>query len=412
MQSLTIVEHSFFDDADKETIKALGLELCAISDDETKDYLNLKNNFQVGYFIGLDWLAPKEVAIMVKPKVANLDYLKMFMECFNYPEMAAHLKDIYKIKFHEPTITLDTNPFELTPLLVFHFMNTVKNIAKKGLKKDYIRKEDNLQSKIKGKILFSKSLKMNNFKGRIDRNYCNFQEYSLDCIENKVLKKALIFVKSYLQKHYRNETKLLNSLNYCLSAFSEVSEEIDISKIKHFKINSLYKEYAEGLKLAKMVLQAFSYNITETTKQKQNNVPPFYINMPLLFELYIYGKLKKQFGKSIIFQANGKYGNADFLDTERKIIIDTKYKMIYNEEKYEIENIRQLSAYARDKGILKKLNLADSDKGKIVDCLIIYPLETEDKDLKFNFSKENLEKNEIKQFEQFYKIGVGLPIKM
>lgn len=406
MQLLTTEEHKIFGEKEQGLIQTLELNLCETNDSETAAFLNLSKNFQVGYFIGLDWLQSKELAIMVNPKIADLDYLKMFMECFSCPEIASHLSEIYKIKFNEPPIELKTTNFELTPLLVFHFLNTAKNIVKKGLKKDYVRKEDNLQSKIKGKIVFGKSLKMNNFKGRIDRNYCNFQEYSLDCIENKVLKKALIFVKSYLQKHYRNETNMMNTLNYCLSAFSEVNEIIESNKIKQFKINPLYKEYAEGLVLAKMVLQQFSYNITETSKEKKDKVPPFYINMALLFELYVYGKLKKQYGSAIIYQAKGKYGNADFLDIERKIIIDTKYKMLYEEEKYEIENIRQLSAYARDKGILNKLKLDETEKGKIVDCLIIFPSQSSLSD-----SLNLTEKNGINQFEQFYKIGIKLPTK-
>lgn len=407
MQVFTVAEHKFLEEDSKAEIKKLGLELCTNS--EQTQFLNLKTDYSVGYFIGVDWLKTNECALMVTPKIKHLDCLKMFIDCFNYPEIAPFLKDIYEIKFKEPSITLETNPFELTPLIVFHFLNTVKSIVKKGLKKDYIRIEDNLNSKIKGKIIFNKSLKINNFKGRLDRNYCNFQEYSVDCIENRFLKKALIFVKSYLQRHYKNEVNLLNTLNYCISAFSEVTEEVEINKIKSFKINPLFKEYAEGLKLAKMVLQQFSYNISETTALSKTKIPPFYINMPLLFELYTYGKLKKQFGKSILFQVKGKYGNVDFLDIERKIVIDTKYILLYNEEKYEIDNVRQLSGYARDKGILKKLEL--NDTGKIVDCLIIYPsnkgIENED----FDFSKSGLEKETIKQFEQFYKVGIKLPTK-
>ena len=171
MQVFTVAEHKFLEEDSKAEIKKLGLELCTNS--EQTQFLNLKTDYSVGYFIGVDWLKTNECALMVTPKIKHLDCLKMFIDCFNYPEIAPFLKDIYEIKFKEPSITLETNPFELTPLIVFHFLNTVKSIVKKGLKKDYIRIEDNLNSKIKGKIIFNKSLKINNFKGRLDRNYCN-----------------------------------------------------------------------------------------------------------------------------------------------------------------------------------------------------------------------------------------------
>lgn len=326
MKILKIKEHKTFDSSDREILKSLSLDF-SCGKDEVK-FLKLNPNFETSYFIGVDWLKLEHCALVVSPKIEGLNYLEMFMTCFNNSDISQELKKIYKINFDDKPIQLETNPFELTPLIVIHFLNIVREIVKKGLKKDYIRVEDNLQLKIKGKILFSKSLKLNNFRGRTDRNYCNYQEYSVDCFENRLLKKALIFVQTYLNKHFKTQKPLLNTVNYALSAFSDVSDDIEIIKIKQFRINALYKEYAEGLRLAKMVLQKFSYSIIETNKKEDNKVPPFYIDMSLLFELYVYSKLKKAFGKKIIYQAKGNYGNVDFLDIDEKLVIDTSIKHI------------------------------------------------------------------------------------
>lgn len=405
MKILQIKEHKTFEsEEDREILKSLSLDF-SCEKGEVK-FLKLNTNFETSYFIGVDWLKSEHCALMVSPKIEGLNYLQMFMTCFNNPEISGELKRIYKINFDDKPIVLETNPFELTPLIVIHFLNVVREIVKKGLKKDYIRIEDNLQSKIKGKIVFSKSLKLNNFKGRTDRNYCNFQEYSIDCFENRLLKKALNFVQFYLNKHYKTQKNLLNTLNYVFSAFSDVSDDIDLNKIKQFKINALYKEYAEGLRLAKMVLQKFSYSIIETNKKDDNKIPPFYIDMSLLFELYVYSKLKQEFEKNIIYQAGGKYGDTDFLKLDEKLIIDTKYKPQYKKDKYyDIDDIRQLSGYARDNGILKKLKLENIHT--VIDCVIIYP----DNDSKINFEGRNLKEKGIYQFLEFYKCGIKLPIK-
>ena len=169
-------------------------------------FLNLNSNYKASYYIGLDWLSEKkQLSLLIKPKIDDLDYLKMFMECFKHQEVSKRLPKIYKIYFNKNAITIKSNPFELTPLLIIHFLNRVKEIVKKGLKKDYIRVEENLQSKIKGKVLFNQSLKMNNFKGRFDRNYCNYQEYSINCFENQIVKKTLRFIQVYINKYYKNK---------------------------------------------------------------------------------------------------------------------------------------------------------------------------------------------------------------
>jgi 5-methylcytosine-specific restriction enzyme subunit McrC len=331
MKILQIKEHSKFDNiTSEEIIKPLSLDF-SCSDNEIK-FLKLNPNFETTYFIGIDWLVENKVALVVEPKIEKLDYLKMFMECFNNDLISKDLSRIYKIYFNKKPIELSTSKFELTPLMVIHFLNILNNIVKRGLKKDYIRVENNLQSKVKGKILFNKTLKTNIFKGRKDRNYCNYQEYSNDCIENQILKKALLFVNAYLTKHFQQDKELLHSLNYCLGAFADVSEDVEVKRIKQFKINPLYKEYSEALRLAKMIFQRFSYSITEVVKVRDNKIPPFYIDMSLLFELFVFSKLRKEFGRNILYQSKGRYGYTDFLKIDEKIIIDTKYKLKYDEK--------------------------------------------------------------------------------
>jgi hypothetical protein len=403
MELLSIKEHSRFDnDTIEKKIKPRNLDF-SCNENDVK-FLKLNSNYETSYFIGVDWLLESEIAIMVEPKINDLDYLKMFMECFNHEEISKDLNRIYKIHFNKKAVQLNSNKFEITPLLIIHFLNTINQIVKRGLKKDYIRVENNLQSKIKGKIVFNRSLRLNNFKGRKDRNFCSYQEYSIDCIENQILKKALNFVDSYLKKHFKHEQKLLNSLNYCLSAFSGISEIVEISRIKKFKINPLFKEYREALSLAKMIFQRFSYSINEVNKNSENSVPPFHIDMSLLFELFVFSKLRSKYGKVILYQSKGKYGYTDFLKTDEKIIIDAKYKPKYNEE-YGIEDIRQLSGYSRDKGILKKLQI--EDENTVIDCIIVYP----DNSSETDFNGRGLKDCEIKQFVKFFKCGLKLPLK-
>jgi len=411
-----IQEHKSLNDKQIDCLS--NLDIALPNNNDNPEYLGLSSSWNVGYYIGAKWIKENEIAIVVNPKVKDLDYLKMFMQCFNNPVTSKDISKIYSIDFKKSTIQIPSNSFELTPLIIIHFLNLVKKIVKKGLKRDYIWVENNLNSKIKGKVLINQTIKQNIIKSRPDRTYCKYQEYSQNCLENKLIKKTLDFVFTYLKTHYRSNKELLNLFYYNYTAFSNISSNVDINKIKSVKTNSLFKEYNETLKIAKIILRRFDYSIKNTEINKEN-YPPFYIDMSLLFERYIYSKLFKAFGNNIKFQVNGEYGNVDFLNVQDKTIIDTKYKTYYNEnftgqKQWKRDNIakdiRQLSGYSRDRKILNKLNLDATDADYVLDCVIIYPNQmAENENVEFEILKQ--ENNEIKQFNKFFKYGIKLPEK-
>ena len=399
MRIFQTIEHRSFSVEELESIKELNLNF-SCNEGEVK-YIGLNPNLQTSYFIGIDWLKVNHSIIQVNPKIKNLDFMSMFLECLNSPNLNKEISRIYKIDLDNPKVEIDSIPFEITPMLIIHFLSVMRNLASKGLKRNFIRVEENLQSKVKGKIKFSQHFKYNISKGRFDKNYCNYQEYSVDCLENQLLKKTLQFCGSYLSKYYKKK-EALSTFNYCISAFDLVSDDIDAIMVKKVRINPVYKEYAQALKLAKLILRRFGYSISQTT-QLAKTTPPFWIDMSLLFEIYVYGKLKKEFGSVIKYQQKGKYGNTDFLKLDEKIVIDTKYKLLYNDPFYEIENIRQISGYARDVNIRKKLNAGENE---LLPCCIIYP----DPNSPTDFHNRSILDIKIDQFEKFWKIGIRLPV--
>lgn len=404
-------EHSKIVEKSNSDFDFKKLELDFSSNDNEVKFLRLHQDFVSDYFIGIDWLIEKEACLMVYPKIENLDYLSMFMKCMSDPYVSSEInkkrnrEKIYEIFLDKTPIEIPANKFELTPLLIIHFLNTVKKIVKKGLKKGYISKTENLTSKIKGKILVKETIKKNHLKHRYDKTVCQFQTFTIDCPENRILKKALLFVKHYLSKVNINTDTDINSIfNYCFSAFYNVSDEIENKVIKTLKIPNFFKEYKESLNLARMIFERFAYSMKNIDNLSDTKIPPFYINMPLLFELYTLKKLRDTFNNEIIYQYHGKYGDADFLHTQTKTIIDAKYKTKYNEE-YDINDIRQLSGYARDKKVLKKLEI-DINNPVIADCVIIYPNMKNEKDIE----KNSLKNDDIDEFVRFYKYGIKLPI--
>ena len=391
---------------------------CGNSEKKCIEFISSQDGLKLytHYYVGVDWLSKNESAIYVAPKlnedVKETDYFKMLFSCMRHPEIAEHSKNLCEVKFDEPYIQIDQKQDLITPLLMVRYLQLLKAIVRKGLKKSYYRVERNLSSKIKGKVEASKTLKQNILKNRPSKTICSFEVYGIDGIENKILKVALKFVERYLVKYGQFSEHFLPLLNFSKPAFYEVDDSnFDFNMLKKSKTNAFYREYKDALDLAKMIIKRFGYNLKEVD-EKVVRVPPFWIDMPKLFELYILGLLKERYGHDIQFQAKGNYGEPDFLlnTASEKIVIDTKYKKVYQnkdqqQDRYNSDDIRQISGYARDKKILKCLGYkVEEMQNIVVDCLIIYPDQYASEKL-----PEHLKANPINQFIKFYKIPIKLP---
>ena len=364
------------------------------------------------YYIGIDWLATG-VPLYVAPKMNHksqemeIDYLRMLSEVYKAPIAAEYTQDLIKIYWKEPQITIEQQKDFLTPFLVIQFLQLLKRIVRKGLKKSYYKEEENLCSRIKGKIQIGKHLKQNVFKNKLTSHICQYQAFGVDSIENRFLKKVLQFVISFKNTHSTlfagNEAAIDELITYCTPYFELISEEFNVENLKNITINPFFKEYKEAIEIGKHILKRFSYNITETTQQKVV-IPPFWIDMPKLFELYVYVKLQEQFGReAVTYHLTADYTELDFLlnTPTQKMVIDAKYKPIYEDSRV-IDDIRQVSGYARLEKVYKRLGLEDSNE--LIDCLIIYPSLEENR----VFNIEN--KSEIPEYRNIYKLGVSIPL--
>ena len=376
---------------------------------------------QAGYYIGALWLVKYHKFVYIEPKMnkkqiaegspaqeewAEIDYLKMLLSITRLDPKDT--RDLIKIYWDEPPITIEQQKDTLTPFLMVQFLLLLKRIVRKGLKKSYYTVEENLNNRIKGKIQLAKHLEQNVFKNKLTAHVCRFQEFGMDNLENRFLKKVLQFIISFKNTHPNyfagNDKSICELITYCSPHFELISEEIDVENLKKLTPTTFFKEYEEAIRIGKHILKRFSYNITETTQQKVA-IPPFWIDMPKLFELYVYKKLKEQFGGrgEVLYNFIADYTELDFLlnTSEYKMVIDAKYKPIYEDSRV-IEDIRQVSGYARLTKVYEKLGLKDSNE--LIDCLIIYPSLEENKGLNI----EN--KKEISVYKNIYKLSVSIPL--
>jgi 5-methylcytosine-specific restriction enzyme subunit McrC len=411
MAEFLIKEQQSFQGEQKQSLKELNLDFV---ENEVK-YLGLNPyNYSVSYYIGVDWLKDLHY-ILIQPKVEKLDYIKMFLHILRHPEISRYASSIYHFDFNQPKIKPDTQiEIDFNLFLIAHFLELCKKITEQGLKKNYIQVEENLNSKIKGKIIWSQQIKKNITGKREDRVFCRYQEYSVNCLENRLLKKTLLMVQRYLKHFDKEQTKpLIQQQNQILHAFEAISDDISYSQIKMLKVNSLYKEYLEAIDLAKKIMQKFGYSFANAdNKEKQKEISPFWIDMSKLFELYVYSRLKELKLGKIDYQFSANWRYLDFLINGDKIkmVVDAKYKL-YDTKNIDIEDIRQISGYARMEKVRKAL---EKNKDENIDCLVVYPCSnTENIADFFNAFQSNSDITSYKEnaYTKFYKCGIKLPIK-
>ncbi|MDM1368325.1 restriction endonuclease [Myroides marinus] len=396
-----------------------------VVNDAFKELLDLDEDDQSTISVKEDKVEKEvgEIGSDSTPNLREVDFLKMLLEVYSGQVEEKYLKDIVTIYWDENRIPIEQHQDQLTPFLIVQFLQLLKKIVRKGLKKSYYKVQENLNGRVKGKILIGQQLKQNVFKNRLTSTICEYQVFGIDSVENRFLKKVLRFVSSYVDNHpmlfNSNQQEVKNLISYCRPAFELVGEDVEIHQLKHLKANPFFKEYKEAIKIGQYILKRFAYNITHTTEQKVET-PPFWIDMPRLFELYVYHQLLKanpEHRGDLHYQFS-TYGNAlDLLITydEQPIVVDMKYKLHYKHGHIH-QDIRQVSGYARLKKVRDKCKVTDDSN---INCLIIYPkvdnadlvdysLENIGELLKVDEDKEN--QYSVTPYYKVFKLGIALPM--
>ena len=340
-----------------------------------------ESGYYASYVIGAQWFdEAKTMPLVVTTKHGcdRIDFLKMFSVCLNSGIEAKAFSRIYAVDLDAPRIKAPELKSVLSPLIVTHFLSIVREIVKRGLKKDYVQCEDNLR-KVRGRIDISRNERMNILQKRFDKVFCCYQEYSEDTLENRLIKKALVFSQQVLQIAGNSESllSLQHTIHECLSAFGNVGDQIEVWEVKAIKHHKIFKE---------------EYS------------PVFWIDMAMLYEHYVLGLLRDAYGEKIHYQVHGHTGYPDFVCYSPRVVLDTKYIPRFEYGNLDTYIVRQLSGYSRDKWIFPTKPESN------IPCVIIYPIEGEVENPFKNKRLEDFLNIEDPCLWNFHRIAAPLPI--
>lgn len=370
-------------------------------------------SYQTSYFIGLDWLIENKLAAFVKPKMDNsenqIDYISMLTEVLANKNTHKHLSDLISIEFHKPFVEIEQKDDELSPFIIIQYLTLLRKLVQGGLKRSYYIVDENLNSRIKGKLLVERDLKTNRIKGKVSNACCRYQYYGYDSDENRILKKAFIFACTTIKRCHLYNDAIRSTINYIRPAFDGISDNIETHNVKNFIPNPLYQQYEECLRMALLLMRRFSYSIKPTYKEGKEVIatPPYWIDMSKLFELYVYQKLDKEFPNAYVkYHQHMNYQEIDILFSDKKdmmFVIDAKYKPKYEDSNISMYDIRQVCGYTRMSKVYEILGI---DTKSIIPALIIYPTISG-----YTITKQSFKKH-IKKVENYvsvFKYGTNIP---
>lgn len=364
---------------DKKEALCLSVKLSKSEKDE-----EYSCNISSSYYIGLDRLPKLKFPVYVKPKINSgnkqLNYVQILLEALQEPENFDHLEELFQIKFDEEWIEIENNlqPL-LTPFLIAQFLAVVKDLVKIGLKKSYYEKTENLNNRVKGKVLVGQQIKQNILKNRFTKTVCRYQEFGFDTEVNRFLKFVLSKISNHLEEYSKEDEfykNLSEILRFCNGGFHQVSYK-QFQKLSYKESNPFYKKYNQAIQLGNQILALQDYNISKSSKSDKIKHPPFWIDMSKLFELYVFKKLKERFPNEgeVTYHKKFNRQEPDFIIKEDKeygikAVVDAKYKPRYKNGNPSMSDARQLAGYTRLNSVYKELGIADD---QIIPAYFIYP---------------------------------------
>jgi 5-methylcytosine-specific restriction enzyme subunit McrC len=226
------------------------------------------------------------------------------------------------------------------------FLSETETLFKHGLRKNYRVKRVNL-NKVKGKILFTKHISINAFHK--ERFYIEHKIFDANNKLNQILYKALIVLKTIT--HNPNHNIRINKL---LLNFEGLTDQNITSRwFETLKFDRNTERYRQALTLAKLIILRYSPDL----KGGNENVLAIMFDMNLLYENYIYRKLKaiqsnseipliqiREQNRTPFWESRGLRADILIETKGKRFVIDTKWKVL-NDDKPSDNDLKQMFAY-------------------------------------------------------------------
>lgn len=282
--------------------------------------IQLTNNFQIQVLPKINFASGEDVGNEKTKKI----FLRMIRSMRNFPSKV----------FSDANLNI--KEMNLYEIFINMYLQEVRQLIKRGIKLDYVIKEDN-QKFLKGKLLTSYHIKKNLVHK--ERFYVAFDEFHLNRPENRLIKAALLRLLRVTMN-----SKNIKDIKQLLGSFEMVEPSVNYTKdFSRVKIDRTTKEYTILIQWTKVFLMNKSF----TTFSGDNLSKSLLFPMEKVFESYITFYIKKIFGNDGWDVSSQDKSYYLFNEPRRRfalrpdivckkdnrvIIMDTKWKNLLNDE--------------------------------------------------------------------------------
>lgn len=340
LQSKKVEEKNYINEVNFEAIEKFVLE------NETEQYLKITT--KKGY--GKVLQAQNYVGVIQTKDGTTIEILPKVQEVSDEESkniLIKMLKTLRKSPFKNFNMAhLKSSQMPLLEIFISMFLEELTKLVQKGIKSDYIAKEENLTF-LKGKLLMGGQIKHNTIHK--ERFFVQYEEFSADRVENRLIKTTLAYLYEK-SKSNKNQQRIREFL----FVFDEIeishTIKTDFSKVK---LNRQMKDYEQVLLWCKTFLLENSFS-----PYKGHDIAfALLFDMNVLFESYV-GHYLRKIGFDVSLQDRGKYlveRHSKFAlrpdivirGKENIIIADTKWKIIKDEKDISQADMYQLFAYGK-----------------------------------------------------------------
>lgn len=179
----------------------------------------------------------------------------------------------------------------LLEVFIAEFLRATEVVVKRGLHSDYAVRQDNVFA-LRGKLMTVPHLRHNLF--RADRFFVQFDEFSTDRPENRLLHSALRQVVSVATA--QENQKLARELEFVFSDVP-VSEQLE-ADFQRVRYDRSMSHYEAALAWARLILSGES----PLTGLGRHSAPSLLFPMEALFEAFVAKHLQKQVASGLVLK--------------------------------------------------------------------------------------------------------------
>lgn len=365
----------------------------------------------------------KPVYVIVKPKIKNANFLRMLNYAYN---LKLDLKE---------KVLLEKKDVDFLAIFFLLFLQQLKEFIK-HLRRNYIIKQESLIGKVKGKIMLKRYLQQSlpRFQNHIVA--CQFFDLTQDCLENRILKYTLYLINIFYRRfNERAQSILYPSFGSLFPYFSLIAyTRILLSDFERIRYVGQFKAYKQIHQLCKLIIQ----NTQIEESKGELTFKGFVFDMHNLFEKFIAGILRKEWGSKFIADKNKLKFEYDiireyqetkhkdhkdmeldglFERKEKKFVLDCKYKEVFEAEGVkDRECVLLQGGKIKNSDVFQVIAYGTHDKIEAKEAILVYPSEGQMKEQKIrteklaipvhfvgiditNFDFENRIKNFVKHIE-------------